>query len=163
MHDIKRTRRSRWTGWVPTSTGTRLHRNMHERAIHPSIHRSIDPSIHRSIDRRRHYVKQHFSSLFCNENSNTPRGGGYSLTGYDSIYGSDFGILVDTKVSRDGSKDWSAFCLLHAMRCDATGVLDATRRDGGGCFVCVHTDSRRCSFVRSVSVRTKDDESSRVD
>ena len=55
------------------------------------------------------------------------------------------------------------FVCSHAMRCDATGVLDATRRDGGGCFVCVHTDSRRCSFVRSVSVRTKDDESSRVE
>ena len=75
-------------------------------------------------------------------------------------------ILVDTKVSRDGSKDWSAFCLLHAMRCDATGVLDATRRDEGS--VCTHGFSSVfvrsfVRFLRSVSVRTKDDESSRVE
>jgi hypothetical protein len=72
-------------------------------------------------------------------------------------------VLVDTKVSRDGSKDGVPFVCSHAMRRDATGVLDATRR-GGGC-VCTHGFSSVFvrSFVRSFSVRTKDDESSRVD
>jgi hypothetical protein len=71
-------------------------------------------------------------------------------------------VLVDTKVSRDGSKDGVPFVCSHAMRRDATGVLDATRRGG---VVCVYTRILVGvrSFVRSFSVRTKDDESSRVD
>lgn len=58
-------------------------------------------------------------------------------------------ILVDTKVSRDGSKDGVPFvCLLNAMRCDAMRRECSTRRDGGGCL-CVYTDNRILVGVRS--------------